>query len=134
MKSVLFLILILISNNIFSQNNDPIRSSIGPEKFDKLKADFEILSKTDFYKDLEDTKILYMSKVQFVPTEANKTDEKFAKWITENIITTKFETVEEALILRQKLNKLEEQLKKKHPDIYDLMKRINVEQRTEIKN
>lgn len=134
MKKVFLTLCVLFFQIMFSQtktdlySNSLVKKELSDLDFKKAKDGYLQLANSDEYKKLEEITRKLASNKAIADAEIMLSDEKYLKWIKENLSQTKFKTIDEPVNFRKEYMKLQMKLEQDYSEVYELIERASQEQ------
>jgi len=129
------LVLTCLSINHFSYAQEPRNFSAGipkdlsEQEFLKATELYLQLTQTDAYKAERKAEFtLYRKFPRGTNFESFLKEEDYVKWLSENLASTKFKTIEEAIAMRREIVEKKTKFIDDNAKIFDLVKRANAKQ------
>lgn len=134
---VLVFTLFLFSSSLSAQDNLSIyrkkpSPELGIEDFEKAKSlCIEMVNSKNWEK--SDSISLILGKKYYLTNPPNYEDHSlYISWITENLHLTKFESIEEAILLESEWKKTNDEINMENSCLYGLLNKASDEQKTVI--
>ena len=128
MKKFHLLIFLSLSLTIYAQKFDTTKVTLSKIEFEKLKSEYIKVSKTKLFQKSEKVRELYLSNA--FACSYKETEIGFKNCLHEKLGN---KGAKKVIKLGEKNADLEKRLKRKFPEMYDLLKKTTIEQRMELR-
>lgn len=129
----IFCVIFFLTQSLHAQIGDSNNNKgLSEADFQSVKKEYAVMSESKLQMEYDKTVIAIVKKLNNLPLKSFDDEKAFALYVKENLASTKFKDVEEAVNLRESAFSLKEQITAEYSAIFDALTRATQEQRIKI--